>query len=114
MNFLSTQVGGFSELKDSTSVQFFSSMTNPVTFCALIDTAAADDVNITLLTVFVFVQAFSTFTTPWIAGLIMSVCREKENGKKKYLQLKIKQLHFDAHKTRNTYTPNTLYLWIIR
>jgi hypothetical protein len=57
-------VGGFSEVKNSTSVQFFSSMTKPVPLSLLIDTAAAEDVKMTLLTVLAFAQAFNTLCTP--------------------------------------------------
>lgn len=69
-----TQVGGFAVLKNSTSLQSFSSVTKPVPLSVLIDTAAADDVKTTRLTVLAFTHAFRTFSTPWTAGLIMSFC----------------------------------------
>lgn len=54
------------------SLQFSSSTTKPVPLSVLIETAAADDVKTTRLTVFAFTHALRTFSTPWIAGLIMS------------------------------------------
>ena len=53
-------------------------------------TAAAEDVKMTRLTDFALVQAFMTFTTPWIAGLIMSFCMQK--GETKYFYKTNKKL----------------------
>jgi hypothetical protein len=39
-------------------------MTKPVPLSLLIDTAAAEDVKMTLLTVLAFAQAFNTLCTP--------------------------------------------------
>lgn len=100
-----TQVGGFAEDKNSTSVQCFSSITKPVPSWLLMVTAAAEDVNMTRLTVFAFAQAFKTFSTPWIAGFIMSFY--KQNLQTAVL-MKNPPVHFPNQKHI------LYYLWIFR